>query len=256
MIEITEHDRFYWQYEYDVVAKYLLPLFRQWGVNTQGAALLDVGCGDGGGLAAFHDGGMDCKGFDVEPRRVELAHEMSNGRRMDLRVGNIYLNPPPFADRKFDLVVLHDVFEHLDHKDEVLRTLGSYLAPGGKLAITFPPYYSAYGGHQQLMRTWFAAVPFVHLLPFMVSFVVPNLKKEDRVIVDEIRKLDRLRMGMRKFERLLPGARLQLEAKRGYLISPNHIRFGLKPMSSGIVKYLPLIREVFTSGVVYLLARS
>ncbi len=255
MIEINDHDRYYWKYEYDVVAKYLLPLIRQWGVKSEGASLLDVGCGDGGGLAAFHDAGMVCKGYDIESRRVELALQMNEGRQMDLRVGNIYVAPPPFSGERFDLVVLHDVFEHLDHKDRVLQTLRSYLGPIGKIVITFPPYFSAYGGHQQLMRTWFARLPFMHLVPFMVSDILPRMRREDPVFVEEIRKLSRLKMGMRKFELLLAAAGLRLEAKQGYLVSPNHIRFGLKPIGSGIVGYLPVIRELFTSGVVYLLGR-
>jgi len=45
--------------------------------------------------------------------------------------------------------------EHLDHKPAVIARLKKYLKPGGKLLIRFPPYYSAYGGHQQHLRTWF-----------------------------------------------------------------------------------------------------
>lgn len=256
MIEITEYDKFYWRYEYDVVIKYLVPLLKTWGVEPRGAALLDVGCGDGGGLAALFDAGMICKGYDIEPRRVELALRMNENRTMDLRVGNIYIKPEPFAGEQFDLVVLHDVFEHLDHKEEVLKTLKAYLKPTGKLMITFPPYFSAYGGHQQLMRTWFARLPYVHLIPLMVTQVFPKLKKENPEFVEEIKKLARLKMGMRKFEKLLQSPGLRLEAKQGYFISPNHIRFGLTPVRNNAVADIPLAGEIFTSGVIYLLSRA
>jgi 2-polyprenyl-3-methyl-5-hydroxy-6-metoxy-1,4-benzoquinol methylase len=254
MTEITEHDKFYWQYEYDVVAKYLVPLLRGWGVEPKGATLLDVGCGDGGGLAALYDAGMNCKGYDIEQRRVDLALGMNGDRTMDLRVGNIYLNPAPFSGERFDLVVLHDVFEHLDHKEDVLKTLRSYLNPSGKLMITFPPYFSAYGGHQQLMRTWFARLPFVHLLPFMVSNVFPGLSNENPSFVEEIQKLARLKMGMKKFEKLPAAAGLKIEAKQGYFISPNHIRFGLNPVPNNLLAEVPLLGEIVTSGAIYLLS--
>src|ERR1041385_186569 len=243
MIEATEYDQYYYKYEYDVVQKHLIPLLQKWGVTLSGAKLLDVGCGDGGGLAALYDAGMTCKGFDIEPRRVELALQMNNGRSMTLQVGNIYKHPLPFAGEQFDLVVLHDVFEHLERKEEVLQVLKSYLAPGGKLFITFPPYYSAFGGHQQLMQTWFARLPFIHLLPFVVSDILPRLTKEHKPFVEEIQKLAALRMGMKKFERLLPAAGLVLEAKQGYLISPNHIWFGLQPIPSNIVANVPGLGE-------------
>jgi 2-polyprenyl-3-methyl-5-hydroxy-6-metoxy-1,4-benzoquinol methylase len=253
-IEITEHDKFYWKYEYDVVVQYLLPLLQSWGVKLSGAKLLDVGCGDGGGVAALYDAGMICKGFDIEQRRVDLAHAMCNGRSMELTVGDIYKQPVPFAGQQFDLVVLHDVFEHLEQKQETLRTIASYLAPNGRVVITFPPFYSAFGGHQQLMRTWFARLPFVHLIPFMVSHVFPSLKSEPRFFVEEIQKLTRLRMGMKQFERFLPGAGLRIGHKQGYLVSPNHIRFGLKPRPNNFISNIPLVGEMLTSGVVYLLA--
>lgn len=254
-MEITAHDRYYWQYEYDVVAKYLIPLLRESGVEPAGLRMLDVGCGDGGGLAAMVDSGMICKGFDVHPRRIALARAMNGDRAMDLREGDIYRTPVPFAGETFGLVVLHDVFEHLDEKERVLEVLASYLVPGGKLLITFPPFYSAYGGHQQLMRTWFARLPFAHLIPGMVSVVFPRLRGESRDFVEEIQKLCRLRMGIGKFERLLARVPLRAAVRRTYLISPNHIRFGLRPMASGVLGRLPLIRELFTSGVVYVLER-
>lgn len=254
MIETTQHDRFYWQYEYELVAKHLLPLLNIWGIAPKGLRLLDVGCGDGGGLAAFHDAGMVCRGFDIEPRRVELAHQMNDRRQMDLRVGNIYERPVPFTGEKFDLVVLHDVFEHLERKEEVLQTLKSYPTANGNLVITFPPYFSAFGAHQQLMKSWFARLPYVHLLPLMVSHVFPLLKNEHQPFVKEIQTLSRLKMGMGKFERLLPPAGFQIAAKQGYLIGPNHIRFGLKPVPSNGISSIPLLGELLTTGVVYLLS--
>ena len=256
MIELTEHEKFYWKYEYDVVAKHLVPLLESWGTKPTGAKLLDVGCGDGGGLAALFDAGMICKGYDIEPRRVERALQMNNGRTMTLTVGNIYNHPVPFANEKFDLVILHDVFEHLEYKEESLRTLKSYLVPEGKLLISFPPYYSAFGGHQQLMQTWFARLPFVHLMPLMLTKVFPRLKKEHKPFVEEIQKLGMLKMSMHKFEQLLPDAGLRVVGKQAYLISPNHIRFGLKPMRGKAVAKIPLLGELLISGVVYLLSRN
>lgn len=256
MVEITEHDKFYWNYEYDVVAKYRIPLLTSWGIQVEGASLLDVGCGDGGGLAAFHDAGMICKGYDVDPQRVENARQLNDGRSINLTVGSIYEHPVPFSDARYDLVILNDVFEHLERKKEVLQTLKSYLAPHGKMIITFPPYYSAFGGHQQLMKTWFVRLPFVHLIPFMVSHVFPRLRQEHRPFVEEIHKLKHLKMGIRKFRRLLPPSGLRIDKKQGYIISPNHIRFGLKPLSGNFVSEIPLFGECLTSGVVYLLSRQ
>jgi 2-polyprenyl-3-methyl-5-hydroxy-6-metoxy-1,4-benzoquinol methylase len=196
-VEVTEHDRLYWQYEYDVAAQYLVPLLRSWGVRIEGATLLDVGCGDGGGLCAFVDAGMVCKGFDIEEHRIQLAQVLAGSRQIDLVVGNIH--EKPFDGETFDLIVLHDVFEHLDRKEEALNILHTYLAPRGHVLITFPPYYSAFGAHQQLLRSPLGKVPFVHLIPFMMSNVIPSLTHEPEHFITEIQKLGRQKMGIAKF---------------------------------------------------------
>lgn len=252
-VEVTDHDRLYWQYEYDVVAHHLVPLLRLWNVRIEGAKLLDVGCGDGGGLCALFDAGMTCKGFDIEDHRIHVAQTLSDGRLIELTVGNIYENPTPFAGEIFDLIILHDVFEHLDRKVEALNVLRRYLASDGRVLITFPPYYSAFGAHQQFLQSPLGKIPFIHIVPFMMSKVIPALSNEHKPFIEEIRKLGRLKMGIGKFERLVKVSGFQIEQKKLYLVSPNHIRFGFKPLDAGILGRIPLIREVLVSGTVFLL---
>lgn len=182
MLEITEHDKIYWQYEYDVVAKHLLPLLNEWGFNLNGKTLLDVGCGDGGGVSAFYDAGFVCKGFDIETRRVELANAMRQGRNFEMLYGNIYDDAFPYSNEQFDLIVLHDVFEHLEKKELVLEKLKSCLKSDGRILITFPPYYSAFGAHQQLLKSKMGKFPFFHLLPFSIPFLIDKFPNEDVAI--------------------------------------------------------------------------
>jgi hypothetical protein len=55
---------------------------------------------------------------------------------------------------------------------------------------------------------------------------------------------------------LLPDAGLRIAGKQAYIISPNHIRFGLKPMPGNLAAAIPLLGEIVTSGVVYLLGNE
>ncbi len=253
MIDLS-HARKYWQYEYDVSARYMIPLLEHWGVRISGARVLDIGCGEGGGLSSFHDHGAVCCGFDIDEYRIEVFRALQGGRAMEATSGSIYAEHPPFFGRTFDLVILHDVFEHLERKEDALRTIRRFLATGGKVLITFPPYYSAYGAHQQRLRARFARIPFFHLLPFSLSHVLPGLKHEPAAMVHEVQKLARLKMGLRKFEQTVRSASFSIEAKRAYLISPNHIRFGLRPVSAGPIAGIPLVNEILCSGVAYLLS--
>jgi SAM-dependent methyltransferase len=251
--QITDHDRRYWQYEYDVVRQTIIPLLEAWGIPLTGAAVLDAGCGEGGGVCAVHDAGAHCAGFDVDSGRIELARLLEGGREISFAVGSLYEAMLPFGGARYDLVILHDVFEHLDHKDRVLRTLGGLLTPGGKILITFPPYFSAYGAHQQLLTAPYGRLPFFHLLPFALSRILPRMKGEYSSVVEEIQKLGRLKMGMGGFESIVTRNGLRVEQRKAYLISPNHIRFGLRPLSAGVIGTIPLLREVLCTGVVYLI---
>ena len=253
---MTDQTREYWQYEYDVSARYMIPLLEHWGASVRGASVIDVGCGEGGGLCAMFDAGAAlCHGFDIEVGRVDAANELKGERRLDLTIGNLYENRLPFTENTYDVVVLHDVFEHLERKDDVMQKLSAYAKQSGKIMITFPPYYSAYGAHQQLLHTSWAKLPFVHLLPFAISKILPRLKGESQFYIEEIQKLGKLKMGMKKFEAIVARNDLKIAGKQAYFISPNHIRFGLKPLPAGKVAEIPIIGEVVCTGVVYVLAK-
>ncbi|MBM2840012.1 MAG: methyltransferase 11 protein [Bacteroidetes bacterium] len=248
--------QFYWQYEYDVTAKYMIPLLEQWGDPLKVASVIDVGCGEGGGLCAMFDAGATCCGFDLEPGRVEAAKQLKGKRAIHLTTGNLYGSKLPYNEHQYDIVVLHDVFEHLERKQEVLEKLKRYMKPEGRLMITFPPYYSAYGAHQQLLNTPWVKIPFFHLLPFALTKILPRLKNETKWIVEEVQKLGVLKMGMHKFEQIIDRGAMKLVGKQAYIISPNHIRFGLKPIPAGPIAEIPILGEVACTGVVYLLAKT
>ncbi len=253
MSEVNEGGIKYWQYEYDVMAKYLIPLLKAWGVKLEGSSVLDMGCGDAGGISAMADAGMICKGFDQQEWYIGVGRHMMGDRKIELCVGDIYADPRPFAGQRFDLVVLHDVFEHIERKAEVLEILKSYLAIGGKVMMTFPPYYSTFGAHQQFLKSRFGRMPFFHLFPGGLSIILPRLQREEKHLVDEIQKLSRLKMGIRKFEALANGAGYGVVAQKFYIVGPNHIRFGLTPLSGDFLAGVPFFRELLVSGVVYLL---
>jgi SAM-dependent methyltransferase len=168
-----------------------------------------------------------------------------------LTVGDLYAEALPYADRTFDILVLHDVFEHLEEKERMILLLRRWLRPGGSMLITFPPYYSAFGAHQQLCRSPFMRLPFLHLVPFVIPHLLPRLRGEIPGFVSEVQKLARLRMGMRMFERIARNGGWRISHKQGYLISPNHIRFGLPPTGAGPMTNIPLLGEVLCTGVAY-----
>jgi SAM-dependent methyltransferase len=252
---VTDHARRYWRYEYDVSWRYMIPLLRRWQIPPDGRTLLDAGCGEGGGVCAMHDAGAICAGFDNDAGRIEIAATLKGNRAIPFAVGNLYDDRFPFDEDRYSFIILHDVFEHLERKEHILKRLAGLLTPDGRLLLTFPPYYSAFGAHQQQLSAPLARTPFVHLLPFAISRVLPRIRGEAPTVVEEIQKLSRLKMGMGKFESIVRQSGLRIIHRQAYLISPNHIRFGLTPLPAGPLGSVPLIRELCCSGVVYLIGR-
>jgi len=253
---VTDHQRLYWKYEYDVAAKYMIPLLQQRGISVNGSSVVDIGCGEGGGLCAFRDAGARSAGFDIDRKRIGAALTLKGSREITFAAGDLYDELPLWTQDGYDLLYMHDVFEHLEQKQQVLMKIQGYMKSGARLLVTFPPYYSAYGAHQQLLKARLARAPFFHLFPFSLSTILPRLKGETPYFVEEVQKLGRLRMGMTAFEQIVRRSRMRIIQHRAYLISPNHIRFGLRPVEAGFLGNIPVIREFLCTGVVYLLSRE
>jgi 2-polyprenyl-3-methyl-5-hydroxy-6-metoxy-1,4-benzoquinol methylase len=106
--------------------------------------LLDVGCGDGGFLAAARDAGWGVEGIEFSPEGARRASARL-GRPVavgDLASGRLLRGP-------FDAVTLWHVLEHLQDAAAMLRAARDRLRPGGLLAVAVPnldnlPFRCAY----------------------------------------------------------------------------------------------------------------
>lgn len=88
--------------------------------------LLDVGCGEGVLVEEFLGQGLDAIGLDLNYE----CDFVQRGSVLDL----------PFDDSTFDMVLLLDVFEHLNFDDQpqALREIMRVLLPGGRLVASIP----------------------------------------------------------------------------------------------------------------------
>jgi SAM-dependent methyltransferase len=97
--------------------------------GVRSGRLLDYGCGGGELLRAAREAGWEAEGFDIG--RAALAA----CRRQGLPVTD---DPAALARRRFDVIFLSHVFEHVADHREVLGRLGGLLAPGGHLCLEVP----------------------------------------------------------------------------------------------------------------------
>lgn len=93
------------------------------------SAILDVGCGQGNLLRELHDIGFTNL-LGVDPF---LAHDIDYPG--GLRILKRSLAEVP---GRFDLIMLHHVFEHLPNPQEMLGLMAGRLAPGGTVLLRIP----------------------------------------------------------------------------------------------------------------------
>ena len=111
-------------------------------------SLLDAGCGDGIFLDAAAVHGWDAKGIEPNP--------IVGSSSQRITVGSVYDIPGVF-----DVITLHDVFEHLTRPSECLSVLRSSLRCGGRLFIEMPEFDSP--SQRAAGLTWKHIRPRQHL---------------------------------------------------------------------------------------------
>lgn len=115
-----------------------------------GLRLLDVGCGGGAFLHRAKRLGFDVAGIDFDKERLE--HVKKTLGIPSVHAGSIQDFARAHPERRFDVVTIFQVLEHLDEPASWLKTAFDLLAPGGLLFVgvpnrdrSFDPYVGHYG---------------------------------------------------------------------------------------------------------------
>jgi SAM-dependent methyltransferase len=137
-----------------------LQMIRQ-GAPLEGKRILDVGCGLGFYVRRLRDFSEDVYGVDVDPANVAEASET---------LPNIQVAPAenlPFANDFFDVVLSHEVLEHVDDDRQAVAEAIRVLKPGGRLVIFVPNRLYPFETHGCYWRGRykFGNIPLVNWLP-------------------------------------------------------------------------------------------
>jgi SAM-dependent methyltransferase len=257
----SQRDRFgnpQWvkSYEYRVGSSAIIPfLSKRLSTGLDAMQVLDLGCGSGGVLMSMAEAGAVCTGMDRNVDRINAARlgEPDNASLPRFVVGDI-LEPLPFEEA-FDLVLLVEVIEHLQsfgNVERVLKMASELVAPkDGRLFVSFPPWYSPFGGHQ---AGWpvLTYLPWVHLWPkSALRRLAPSRYLE--FIQGELNQIS-----ISAFEQCVHRSGLEIEHRALFLLRPEYAtRYGVPTiLQIPFLKYAPLLRELLTTGAYYLLRLS
>jgi len=111
------------------------------------ADILEVGSGTGANLDLLAAFGK-VVALEMTAEAILLAQQRCHdiAGRVRMQQGRC---PQDLAalDRRFDLICLFDVLEHIDEDEQSLAALAGLLKPGGKLLVTVPAYSWMWGPH-------------------------------------------------------------------------------------------------------------
>ena len=98
--------------------KYFIPYISEFKKIERGMSILEIGCGDGGNLLPFAEMGCDTTGVDISSGRIEDAIRFFRKRsaRGTFIASDIFKMKE--LEHKFDLVICHDVLEHIADKTD------------------------------------------------------------------------------------------------------------------------------------------
>lgn len=133
---ITEHPEVYegdayWDWARDQFVTYTLPFL------PSGAAVLDVGCGDGYVAHRL----AECPrirhvtAIDASPASIAYAQQRYSSPKLTCTCAAF---EEWVTGAQFDVVVLRETIEHFGDAERALRTIAQFLRPGGVLCVSTP----------------------------------------------------------------------------------------------------------------------
>ena len=145
-LQLAEVESSHWWYRgrrailADVIAGLELP---------DDASIFEIGCGSGGNLGMLMEHGT-VRAMELDDTARAIA-ETRYGDRVEIAPGACP-DAIAFRGRRFDLICMFDVLEHVAEDRETLQVLRAHLAPGGRLLISVPAYQWLWGVHDDFLH--------------------------------------------------------------------------------------------------------
>jgi 2-polyprenyl-3-methyl-5-hydroxy-6-metoxy-1,4-benzoquinol methylase len=236
---------------------YFMPYVQHWhSVGTE-TDVLEIGCGDGGNLLPFSEKGCRVVGVDIAACRIKDARSFF----ADAHARGTFYAQDIFQIKEleggFDIIICHDVLEHIVNKKLFLSNLEKYLKPQGVVFMSFPAWQMPFGGHQQICKSpILSRLPFVHLLPTTVYRSILKTFGENEDCINELLSIKNTRVSIESFERILKSTVLCITNRQLWFINPHYlVKFGLSPRKlNKVIAYIPILRDFFSTSCFYILS--
>ena len=235
--------------------KYFLPYIQKFFNIDKDLKIIEIGCGEGGNLLPFARKGCNVTGVDIAKDKIQSAIEYFEQEGVQARFIASDVFKLKELEHEFDLIICHDVIEHITDKKGFISKCQVLLKPQGLMFMSFPAWQMPFGGHQQICKSKFLShLPWFHLLPrFMYKGMLKMFGEKQHL--DELLDIKQCKCPIEKFEKIIKESPFVKLHRLFWFINPHYeIKFHLKPRRLWRwVGGIPWVRNFFTTSSFYML---
>jgi ubiquinone/menaquinone biosynthesis C-methylase UbiE len=128
-----------------------------WFTKVKNKRMLDVGCGSGLYLYAFHLLGYKTYGIDIDPLVLSICRNNCKKHNFNPELKRADVCHIPYPDNYFDLVFSHGVIEHVKSYKKAVKEQVRVLKKNGLMFLSVPNRYSFFIINrviQQMLCVW------------------------------------------------------------------------------------------------------
>lgn len=243
-----EHRIKLWKYQYLLGRDFAVKYLTKNQAFKPGFSICEIGSGEGGvAQALVLSGAKEALCTDILKHRLDAGQKMADdfGLNMHYTLHNILEEDIPNEwSEKFDLVILRDVIEHLKSPETAIQKISKLIKTGGKLYITFPPYYSPYGGHQQIVKgNFISKLPYIHWLP--KNIFKWTVSSGLNYGIEEVMSLKEYRLTPSKLKKIIKKLNFKITQESYFLLRPVFKpRFNLPTINITFLKIIPGLAQI------------
>ena len=240
----------------------IIPFINDIYTPKPGDRILEIGSAEGGVLKAFTELRCVCTGIELADYRVDLANdfmaeEVKSGL-VEFICEDIYDIDPNALEKKYDLIILKDVIEHIHDQKKFMNRVGEFLDDNGIIFFGFPSWKMPYGGHQQCAHSKvMAKMPYYHLLPkFLYKFLLKSFGESD-AIVEGLLEIKDTGISTKRFEKICGQTNFKIVKSIKYFIAPIYeYKFGYKTkVLPKWIASIPFFNDFFTFQSYYVVRK-
>ena len=225
--------------------------------NLSKEKVLEIGCAEAGLLKFFSEKGATCSGIELSDVRFKNGVLLNQDNSIHLFQANI-CEPKSYENKligTYDIIVIRDVIEHIEDKEQALTNMYDILKPGGKLFMSFPPKYCAYSGHQQTISSFFGKLPYLYILPDIIYKKYLKLISCPEKKIEYLILTKKTRVSIRKMQEMINSLGFNILNQSKWFSRPAYaFRFNF-PKIKNPFSFIPILDEIFSNGVLYLLEK-